>query len=165
MQVILNCILATEPHKTLPYRMARFYQIFPRVAWELWNPVPSWPPRPPVWQLWRPYLDCYTVVSWWHWDCQWGLLWLAGLDISCYCLNRNGLWFRVTGGNFHRFQRALTIPLHSPNGRQMPAVRGCARRLWKSLRPPVWQPWRPNPSEKALSDGLMDTLGASVCFR
>ena len=30
----------------------------------------------------------------------------------------------MTGGNFHRFSRAtVTVPLHSPSGRQMPAVR------------------------------------------
>ena len=31
------------------------------------------------------------------------------------------------------FQTPVTAPLHSPNGRQMPAVRAVQRELWKSL--------------------------------
>ena len=33
------------------------------------------------------------------------------------------LWVRVTGGNLHRFKKVTDSPLHSPSGRQMPAVR------------------------------------------
>ena len=31
------------------------------------------------------------------------------------------------------FETPLPVPLHSPNGRHLPAIRACARRLWKSL--------------------------------
>ena len=77
-------------------------------------------------------LDCYTLPAGWHEDCQWGMLiwhkasdWLAshfggslvsgvGLNISWDCLSRRGLWAPVTGGNFHCFQRPLTVPSHNP---------------------------------------------------
>ena len=47
----------------------------------------------------------------------------------------SALWAHATSGNSHRFQIPVTIPLHHPTGRQMPAVRAgrCARGLWKSL--------------------------------
>ena len=28
----------------------------------------------------------------------------------------------MNGGNFHYFQMPLTVPLHSPNGRPLPAI-------------------------------------------
>ena len=43
---------------------------------------------------------------------------LVGIDIGWDCLSCNGFWAHMTDGNFHHFQRSLTIPLHSPNGRQ-----------------------------------------------
>ena len=50
------------------------------------------------------------------------LLWLVGLNIAWDYLSRNGLWANMTGGNFHHFQRSLTVPLHCPKHWQMPAV-------------------------------------------
>ena len=45
-------------------------------------------------------------------------LWLAGLNIGWDCISHNGL----TSGNFHHFQRPLTVFLHSTNSRHLPAV-------------------------------------------
>ena len=42
----------------------------------------------------------------------------------------------TTGGNLHPFQRQLTFPLHSPNGRQMPAataVQGDCERVLETI--------------------------------
>ena len=75
-------------------------------------------------------------------NCQWDmghglqlagitLFWLAGLNTGWDCLSSNGMWFHLTGGNFHRFRGALTVSLHSPNDRQLASHWGCARRLWK----------------------------------
>ena len=49
------------------------------------------------------------------------LLWLVGLKASIASC-RYALWAHVTVGNFV-YQRTLTVPLHSPNGRRLPAVR------------------------------------------
>ena len=45
----------------------------------------------------------------------------------------NVLWAYVASANFHHFKGHWQIPLHIPDGRQMPAVRA-ARRPWKSLQ-------------------------------
>ena len=51
------------------------------------------------------------------------LLWLAGLNIVWDWHSCKGLWACVTCGDFHHFSEANDCPLHSPEGRQMPAVR------------------------------------------
>ena len=50
------------------------------------------------------------------------LLLLTDLNIGWYCPSCNGMWTQVTGGNFQCFQSPLTVPVHSPNGKQMPTV-------------------------------------------
>ena len=49
-------------------------------------------------------------------------MWLAGLNIDWDCLCHNVSWAHVTGWNFNHFSHAPDSPLHSPNGREMPAV-------------------------------------------
>ena len=79
-------------------------------------------------------IDCCTVLAWWLLDSQWDMrhgLPLAG--ISSFVIG----WSRYTHqlhwilGNYglkqlviisNIFQTPLTVPLHSPNGRQMPAI-------------------------------------------
>ena len=75
------------------------------------------------WTIVQGWLDCYTVLVWWHCDCQWGrrpsglqlagitLLWLAGLKIGWDCLSHNGLLGDVTAENFRRFSETNDNPL------------------------------------------------------
>ena len=70
-------------------------------------------------------VDCYTVLTCWQSDCQWGmrhglqlagitLLWLAGLYIVWYCHSCNGLQAHMAGGNFHHFSETTDNPLTQP---------------------------------------------------
>ena len=96
-------------------------------------------------------LNCFTVLCWLQWDCSWGSrhglqlsgithLWLVGLNIDWdfivpYC----------TMGSRDQWKfLPVTVPVHSPNGRHLPAVRAVqkdchwglkngARGLWKSI--------------------------------
>ena len=77
------------------------------------------------------FLDCFTVPAWWHYDCQWNMRhglpngwhhpFVIGWSKYQLRLPDCGLMWPV--GISTVFQRSLTVPLHSPNGRQMPAVR------------------------------------------
>ena len=61
------------------------------------------------------------------------VLCLVGLYIVWDCLSCYRLWARMAVGNFHHFQRPLTVPKHSPNGKQIASCSGCTLRVWNSL--------------------------------
>ena len=66
------------------------------------------------------------------------LLWLPALNIGWYFLSSSGLWAHVTAGNFHSFQRPLTVPLYSPTGKQI-ACRQWSLGLCKgSVKESAW---------------------------
>ena len=76
--------------------------------------------------------DCYTGLAWRLWDCQCDVsaVWLADINEV-----RETPWLhwilsdlRIILGSrdwwdFHYFSKALTVSLHIPNGRHLPAVR------------------------------------------
>ena len=80
-------------------------------------------------------IDCYTVVALWQQHCQWGmrhglqlagitLLWLVGLNIPWDCLVSPCIMGSCDQWKFSSFfQTPVTVALHSPDGRQMTAVR------------------------------------------
>ena len=85
------------------------------------NPTAAVPPR--LWEGYPPgVIDCFAILTFLR---QRGI---RHASQRCrLCDWRLGdtwdvLWAHVTGWNFHRVQRSLTVPSHSPNGRQMPAV-------------------------------------------
>ena len=71
-------------------------------------------------------LDCYTVKAWWLWDAQLGMrIWLIKIKIG-ELITCAELWASCNAACASwptDIQRPLTVHLHSPNGRQMPAVR------------------------------------------
>ena len=80
----------------------------------------------------RKTLDYNTVVAWWHAGCQWCVWYYRWhhpfvigwpnyrLGIPSAPLNYGLTW---PVGIPIVFQTLVTVPLHSPNGRQMPVVR------------------------------------------
>ena len=86
----------------------------------------------------------YTVLAWWQYNCQWcrthglqlagiTLSWLVGLNIHGDCLVPYCIMWPAVGIPTV-FQTPVTVPLRSPNGRQMPAVRavqGDCERVYK----------------------------------
>ena len=77
------------------------------------------------------WVDCYTVLLWWLWDCHWGMrygLQLAGITFFDWLVQiqvRNisiAKYYELTWlvGISMMFQRPLTVPLHNPNGRDLP---------------------------------------------
>ena len=80
------------------------------------------------------WVDCNTVLPWWLHDSQCSkrhglqftgiiLLWLVGLNIDWDCLVPLCIMGSRDQWEFPPFQTPVTVPLRSPNGRQMPAVR------------------------------------------
>ena len=92
-------------------------------------------------------IDCSTVIAWCRqWGCQWGMrhglwlavfpaVWLAGQNIDRRIHNKR---YTLLAGISTVLQRPVAVPLHSPNGRQMPAVRAvqgdCGRVYMAYLR-------------------------------
>ena len=67
-------------------------------------------------------------------------LWLAGLNIGWDCLVPHCIMGSRDQWEFPPFFSApATVPLRSPNGKQMPAVSAVQRELWKSLSPTAYQ--------------------------
>ena len=80
----------------------------------------------PIWDRQDPGGPHVGHMNFAIWDMRHGLqfdditlLWLSGLNKGWECPSHNGLWTHVTGGNSSVSERPLTVPLHSPNDRQM----------------------------------------------
>ena len=77
-------------------------------------------------------LDCYTVLAWWQWDCQWGKMCVSPIGSHhTFVIGWPKYRLGLPSAPLHYgltwpmgiptvFQTPATVPLHCPNGRQMP---------------------------------------------
>ena len=88
-------------------------------------------------------IDCYTVLTWWQKDCQWGMrhglqlagitiLWLVGLNIDWDCLVPHCIMGSRDQWEFPPFSDFSGSPFPQPYQHANACRRDCARGLWKS---------------------------------